>query len=248
VAAAGDDGENNNGVPPAGGAPPPPPPGDRAADGYDVSYPQCSASLPTDGAFAIVGVNNGLPFSANPCLTSQFNWAASKPGAAGQYINTANPGPISVRWPQPGPRPCVDASSYSDTGCAYNYGWSAASDAFTTAARALAPRSANSYAWWLDVETANSWNGTAAANSAAIQGYLDHLRTSRAVATVGVYSTGYQWGVITGGYALPTTPNWVAGASDAASAPSYCTATFTGGPVKLVQYPRGAFDGNYACP
>ena len=36
--------------------------------GADVSYPQCAGLLPRPGAFAVVGVNKGLPFSANPVL------------------------------------------------------------------------------------------------------------------------------------------------------------------------------------
>lgn len=45
-------------------------------------------------------------------------------------------------------------------------------------------------------------------------------------------------------------PNWVAGASSAAQARSWCTLgtkSFTGGPVALVQYPAGAYDGDIAC-
>ena len=42
-------------------------------------------------------------------------------------------------------------------------------------------------------------------------------------------------------------PVWAAGASSAASAPSMCGAGFTGQPVKVVQYPAGAYDGDYRC-
>ena len=51
----------------AGAAPP-----TAASTGYDVSYPQCGRRLPAPGAFAIVGVNGGLPYSPNPCLKAQY--------------------------------------------------------------------------------------------------------------------------------------------------------------------------------
>src|ERR671920_2353469 len=35
--------------------------------GNDVSWPQCNKALPEDPAFAIVGVNNGLANTTNPC-------------------------------------------------------------------------------------------------------------------------------------------------------------------------------------
>ena len=82
----------------AGAAPP------AASTGYDVSYPQCGRRLPTAGAFAVVGVNGGLPYSANPCFTTQYQWAATSSGSKGPkaslYMNTANPGPaVSTHWP-----------------------------------------------------------------------------------------------------------------------------------------------------
>jgi hypothetical protein len=176
--------------------------------GYDVSFPQCGRSLPPGGSFGIVGVNNGLPWSANPCLTSEYQWARSKSAPPSLFMNTANPGPISKYWNRPGPQTCKDPVSYQDSGCAYNYGWNAAADAFTLASTATSGASATNY-WWLDVETVNSWNGTPQANTATIAGYIDSL-TGRGVAGVGIYSTTWQWGAITGGSAFPGIPNWVA--------------------------------------
>lgn len=46
----------------------PPGAGSKVSRGYDVSYPQCSGQLPSNRAFAIVGVNGGKSFSVNPCL------------------------------------------------------------------------------------------------------------------------------------------------------------------------------------
>jgi hypothetical protein len=46
-----------------------PPPG---STGHDVSYPQCGMPLPSSGSFGVVGVTNGIAFSANPCLAAQW--------------------------------------------------------------------------------------------------------------------------------------------------------------------------------
>ncbi len=213
--------------------------------GYDVSFPQCGKPLPRGGSFGVVGVTNGLPWSANPCLQAEYQWARGMSSAPSLYMNTANPGPISRYWNRPGPQTCADATSYSDAGCSYNYGWNAAADAFAIASGATSGASATNY-WWLDVETANSWNGTPAANAAALDGYIGYL-SSNHVAGVGVYSTGSQWKAITGGYTLPSTPNWVAGASSLRTAPRMCGTGFTGGPVWLVQYPSKGFDADYVC-
>ena len=213
--------------------------------GYDISYPQCGGTYPADPAFGIVGVTHGLPWSANPCLADEYRWAQPH---ASLYLNTANPGPaLSSHWPAGQTAPQVCDGSWS-TGCSYDYGWNAADDAFTrVASGALGSVAAASSAWWLDVETANSWSTDTTTNVAALQGFADYLR-ARAVPSVGVYSTSYQWGRIAGGSttAFAATPNWVAGAS-AATARSYCGASFTGGPVTYVQYPSGGFDADLAC-
>src|SRR4051812_26557713 len=43
--------------------------------GYDVSYPQCGSALPSAPAFGIVGVDDGIVFSANPCAGTELAWA-----------------------------------------------------------------------------------------------------------------------------------------------------------------------------
>jgi hypothetical protein len=216
--------------------------------GYDISFPQCPARFPSGGAFGVVGVNNGLPWSANPCLGAEYSWAAGLPDPPGFYMNTSDPGPASSRWAVPGPRPCLDPTSYADAGCAYDYGWKAAAYAFMTAATTTSPQAASGDAWWLDVETANSWDGTKAANAADVQGSVDFLR-SVGVGSVGVYSTGYQWGLITGGYAISSAPSWVAGAGGAQDAARRCQPAnaFTGGSMAMVQYVARGFDTDYRC-
>jgi hypothetical protein len=237
--------------------------------GRDVSYPQCADGLPGAAAFAIVGVGGGRAFSANPCLATQYAWAAGRPSTPGVYVNTGNPAPRSAYyWPTSGSRDpalCRDNTSVSDAGCAYDYGWHAAGDALTVAAAAKVPRTIT---WWLDVETVNSWNGDAHANTADLQGMLDRLRRA-GVAEVGIYSTARQWASITGGYtrstassyrtawrsaftprfALDVAPLWVATGGDRAAATVACGTTFTGGTTRLAQYADGSgFDADLVCP
>jgi hypothetical protein len=215
-----------------------------SARGFDISWPQCGGAYPASPSFGIVGVNGGRAFTQNPCLADEYRWARSAPTKPMFYANTGNPGTLSAHWGDPGPRPCSGGAD--DLGCAYNYGWNAAKHAFRYA-RAQTGRAGN-HTWWLDVETTNSWSANQRANLADIQGMIDFLR-SRSGVTVGIYSTSYQWGVITGGASFPSLPNWVAGARDAAEAASFCTPSksFTGGPVTVVQFPSGGYDGDYAC-
>lgn len=236
--------------------------------GHDISHPQCGGTLPRSSTFGIVGLNQGRPFSANPCLGEQYAWATGRPGSAAIYVNTANPAPRSdFYWPRSGrrdPALCRDAGSTTDAGCAYNYGWHAAADAMSTG-RKLG-RAVLGHTWWLDVETTNTWNGDGRANTAVLQGMYDYLR-SHGVAKVGLYSTGYQWKRITGGYSARTAaqyqaawsgqvspdfplheaPLWIAGGSRGTAA-ARCATTFTGGPAAMVQFiGKDGFDTNVTC-
>jgi hypothetical protein len=224
-----------------------------AAPGYDISWPQCGGAYPTNPAFGIVGVNRGIVFSPNPCLSSELTWAGGT--SAGLYANTGNPGPVlSSHWPAGQTSPRVCSTTNLDTAeCAYDYGYNAAADSYTDAATAfsnlgLSGTPAGSQ-WWLDVETSNSWRSDVTLNVAALSGAVDYLRNGAHVASLGFYSTSYQWGVITGGTsAFSAYPSWVAGANDAAAASANCAGPgFTGGAVALAQYVTGGFDADVSC-
>jgi hypothetical protein len=232
--------------------------------GYDISYPQCNGSFPASPAFGIVGVNGGLPFSANPCLgtgggPSELQWAGM---SAELYANTANPGPaLSTHWPngQTAPEQCNTAANPgSDTAqCAYDYGWNAAADSYRDAvaayvslgwAQAGAARTPVANAWWLDVETGNSWTADTAFNVDELHGEVDYL-TSVGVASLGFYSTPSAWQTITGGTSsFAAYQSWIPGASSLSGAQANCAgAGVTGGGVALTQYPSGGFDADYQC-
>jgi hypothetical protein len=226
----------------------------RYPRGFDISYPQCGGAYPANPAFAIVGVNGGKVFSANPCLASQIAWGG---GAASElYVNTGNPGPaLSSFWPVGQSTPRVCSASNPDTAdCAFDYGYNAAKHSYETAAAAYQAlgiqTSPSATRWWLDVETVNSWRDDTALNVAALEGEMAYLRDVAGITRIGFYSTTYQWGVITGGTKVfAAHPSWGAGARSERVAINHCTSTagFTGGPLAMVQYPYSGFDANVLC-
>jgi hypothetical protein len=228
-------------------------PAAATALGYDISWPQCGSPYPVNPAFGMIGVNKGIVFSPNPCLASEVTWAGGT--SAALYANTGNPGPaLSTHWPTGQTSPQICSATTPDTAaCAYDYGYNAATDSYADAVSAftalgLSGPPAGS-AWWLDVETSNSWRSDVTLNVAALSGALDYLGGVAQVASLGFYSTSYQWGVITGGTsAFSAYPSWVAGGADAAGAAANCAGPgFTGGGVTVAQYPSGAFDADLRC-
>ena len=223
------------------------------APGYDISWPQCGSPYPVNPAFGIVGVNAGIVFSPNPCLASEVTWAGAT--SAALYANTGNPGPaLSTHWPTGQAAPQVCSATTPDTAaCAYDYGYNAAADSYADAVSAFTtlglPTSPAGSPWWLDVETSNSWRTDVTLNVAALSGAVDYLASVVHVASLGFYSTSYQWGVITGGTsAFGAYSSWVAGGANAAGARANCAGPgFTGGGITLAQYPSGGFDADLRC-
>ena len=218
--------------------------------GYDVSYPQCGGPLPGGGAFNIVGVNNGIVFSANPCLGTELAAYGAGP-TTGLYANTGNPGPaLSSHWPvgQSTPKLCT-GPNYDTPECAYDYGWNAAKDSFADAVSASAAGfNPAGHDWWLDVEIANSWRDVTT-NIATLHGAADSLKAN-GVSYVGFYSSTGDWQTITGSTLdFSGFPSWIPGAADAASAQSMCTGPSLTGPgtPTLTQYVSGGYDVDVAC-
>jgi hypothetical protein len=237
-----------------------PPAGGGTLLGNDVSWPQCNEALPEDPAFAIVGVNNGLANTTNPCLAQQLDWADDALGGTGQplvalYVNTANPGHAGSWWPSSNEYPAgiaVDnphgtCSHGEDKACAYMYGWAKAyDDAFIRGIK-----EPDDYLWWLDVETGNSWSGDKDANRAVLEGMTDFFHSIEA--EVGIYSAGFQWwqivGTVSDGSSLYNLPSWLAGAHTANGAKSNCSLPplTGGGKVTLTQFVDKGFDYDYSC-
>lgn len=235
---------------------------DPAHVGNDISWPQCGKALPVGQAFGIVGVNDGLANNTNPCLATELAWAAKSSGTTGQaktalYVNTANPGLTGSWWPSsndnatatPATDPYGTCTGGDDAACAYVYGYAKAYDDVNT--RGIPVASASSYLWWLDVETTNSWEANTVANTADLEGMTAYFESVGA--RVGLYSTSYQWGVITGtlssGSNLQGLNNWIPGARTLKSAQANCKlAPFTSGStVTVTQYLSGALDYDWSC-
>jgi len=194
--------------------------------GYDVSYPQCPGTTPPTGAFGIVGVNHGRPFTVNTCVGTEYGAAPRSP-LPSLYMNAAYSGAYRRNITS-------GCSAASGGNQAWAIGCSEAEYSLQHAAGLSAAM------WWLDVESANSWSsGNLSLNQSAIQGAVDRLNQTGL--PVGVYSTASMWKTITGGSFTPNglAADWVAAGS--------CSTPFTSSPVWLTQSTSGGVDHDTAC-
>lgn len=210
--------------------------------GYDISWPQCNQALPGDPSeLDIVGVTGGQPFTANPCLGAEASWAQSGHLPMEVYVNLNSPSSASDPHAANGP---WGACAASDTACqGYNYGYNAAVSAVATGGGA----GVSAQVWWLDVETGDRWSSDTTENSWDVRGAVDGLRAKGK--TAGIYSITHMWLQITNGVQMGDVPVWVPGPAALDYAGFYCSQgfSFEGGPVWMVQYPRGGLDGDLLC-
>lgn len=224
--------------------------------GNDVSWPQCSKSLPKGQLFGIVGVNDGLANTTNPCFAVELAWAEASVGGTGQdkaalYVNTANPGNLGVAdWPTTGTLNQYGICAGGDNqACAYQYGWNMAE---LDARSRIGSNNPANFKWWLDVETDNSWEtGTTgiANNVADLEGMTDYFTSVGG--RVGLYSTATQWnqiaGVVNTG-SLYGLDSWLPGSSSLTGAKNTCTLPgLTGGQTTVTQYVAKRVDYDYSC-
>lgn len=230
--------------------------------GNDVSYPQCGKTLPSGQAFGIVGVNDGVANTTNPCLATEIAWAEKSSGVTSQpkaslYVNTANPGNLGVAdWPHNNTDPVTGKvvtgpyhSCYGgdDQACAWQYGWNMAD----LDAQRRGVSNPSSYTWWLDVETGNSWESNTQNNDADLEGMVAYFHSLEP--TVGIYSTRSQWDQIAGTVlsvsSLYPLADWIPGARTLSQAKSNCSsAPLTGGgTVAVTQWTFSSTDGDNSC-
>jgi hypothetical protein len=202
--------------------------------GNDLSWPNCATAYTVNGKFGIIGVDDGLNYSMNPCLSkevSQFP-GYSLYASTGWYSKSAH---INSSYPLVCPR--------GNENClAYNYGYNAGLYAYASAAS----EGVHAVTWWLDVEKTYTWSSNPLQNQNSLRGEHDAL-VDEGVTTVGIYSTTVQWDNLTGNW-LNNWPSWGASTwTTAADAKTFCKGhEFTGGPTLLIQY-IGKIDQDYAC-
>lgn len=201
----------------------------------DVSWPNCKLRL-ADYQTGIIGITGGRDFHPNPCLGQQathfLNYAV--------YINTGYPGKAYGRHFQNSPKRC----GYNDTLClAYNYGFNEAEYAIHYANL----NNVHAATWWLDVENENSWSDNFLANRQFVNGAVAGIRQNLRTATVGVYSSPFQWKQLMGPWHNKL-PVWQAtGSTKLADAVQAChDVSFTGGRIVLAQY-TPYLDQDYHC-
>jgi hypothetical protein len=206
-----------------------------AGNGYDTSYPQCTATSAPTG-FAIIGLGHGRPFTTNTCAPSEAALAGGT--SKSFYFNTG----YALAYAKSDYADCTTLSSFEFTGnsghlqskmqAAWAIGCSESEYAMTVAAP---PVGVTPVAWWADIETGNSWSTTTVLNQATIDGIVYELDTSGA--PVGVYSTPSMWQQITGsGYVNSgITADWQAGIKTCPSAGFTLTNPTTMAPTWIIQ-------------
>lgn len=225
-----------------------------AVTGNDVSWPQCKKSLPKGQLFGIVGVNDGLANTTNPCFATELAWANNSVGSTGRpkaalYVNTANPGNLGVSdWPTTGTNVYGTCTGTDTEPCAYQYGWNMAQ----LDAGRIGANNPSNYIWWLDVETNNSWETTTTNNVADLEGMTAYFQSIKA--TTGLYSTATQWAQIAGNSVSSTSNlnslnSWLPGASSLSAAKSKCSlpGLTSGSNVTVAQYVSKQVDYDYSC-
>jgi LysM repeat protein len=195
--------------------------------GYDISFPDCSRTLPTDAGFFIVGLNNGRPFTANPCFEIEYAAAKASGLSPSIYLNAAY-APSLIRHVTPD---CASAGEAQPLGrrrrIAYAVGCSEAEASVGMLGGLPAA------AIWIDIEPANTWSKRPGMNRAAIAGFAATLLTQDPRPIVGVYSSAAYWPGLTGAWSSFPLPEWLATGSPVDA--NGCALPFAAGRVWLSQ-------------
>ena len=234
--------------------------GGAALTGYDISWPECGGAMPPSSQISIVGVDDGHPFSRNPCLAREAAWASTATERA-QYMVLDSPvgwsSALVLEFADHGPAGTCASTDYACQ--SYNWGYNAA----YADVRYADSQGATGAQWWLDVElpSATRIDPTGpdcyAASFWVCDPKLNSLVVLAAVAAlkqqgkrVGVYSTQSQWQAITGGLLLGL-PIWIAGFDHPPT--TYCDPDnasayrFAGGVPRLVQSLPAVHDPDTTC-
>lgn len=222
--------------------------------GHDVSWPQCPATIgghdlpmpPPTTQFVVIGLTKGLPFTENPCLAAQVDWARTHDKSAQAYTIPAFPTPAQLgRYGASGPWATTNRAARLS-----NVGYAQARFALASLGRV---RFATPVVW-IDVEPrpAQPWPTSTPQqqqdNRAVIEGLMRGLRD--AGVAYGLYSYLAGWRDITGSWLVPGVPVWAtAGRLDyPTEARDRCTQpSFSGGQVLLAQWYDDVRDYDMTC-
>ncbi|WP_246669931.1 FG-GAP-like repeat-containing protein [Arthrobacter zhaoguopingii] len=219
-----------------------------------MSWPQCPSSVggfglplpPVSTQFVIIGLTKGLPFTENPCLASQVNWARSNNKKTHGYAMAAFPTAAQLStYGARGPWTATTRAAQLS-----NVGYAEAKFAVASMSRVgFRPPVV-----WIDVEPrpAQPWPTNTAAqqrdNRLIIEGLMRGLRDSGF--SYGLYSYTAGWADITGSWRLPGVPVWAtAGRLDyPGEALDRCRQpSFSGGRVYLSQWYDDTRDYDLTC-
>lgn len=234
-------------------------------DGWDISWPQCTtrgattSNLPDGGAFAVIGLTRGAPFTDNECFAAQWSWASSLPGEPSVYLNTDAPGVRDSAGGRVWAEVCGTGTPTST--CGFRYGMRLAEYALPRLP--TAPGGGKPMVW-LDVEGPyengpfwqSGYSGDVAVNRAVINGAVEALRS--AGYRPGFYSdradsTSPDWSNILGEFRVPHLQAWVFRAATDEAPGAMCDKdiSFSGGPAVMVQIQPEqsgqAYDVNHLC-
>jgi hypothetical protein len=206
------------------------------AQGVDLSWPNCNRQQPPPASFAIIGVNDGHPFSTNPCLPRQYGWYTNTQ-PTGLYLNTG----YTPRYQHQ-----ITASCSQQTRTlglaksqAYAIGCSEASSSLQQLQQLHLPTPG---VFWLDVETGGTWSDNPQLNVQTLRGMISELNTLQPQAVVGIYSFPPMWRQITGNWDT-NLPEWI----PRANGDDPCHTPFSTGPVWLAQGGTRTLDTDQTC-
>jgi hypothetical protein len=202
--------------------------------GADASWPGCTPPhgtkhtlpLAPRPAFAVVGVNDGLPGTRSACVERELRWSDTATGGSSQprlayYVMAADPwAKAELRWvhkpvwPSSNRLGSIDVAvpaayaskqhgttcsgGHTERACAYVYGWSMAQ------ADAALPglRSPATHRFWIDVEARQDWSRDTLYNQAVVEGMVAAFTAPVAAGgigtTPGIYSDHGEWSPIVG--------------------------------------------------
>src|SRR5215831_2782766 len=140
--------------------------------GLDISYAECGLPTPR-GAFAIVAVNEGKPFTTKIIRVSRASSPAATAAGGDQnvsiYMNLSAPVGTTATHCTSGLQACQPGDKVCQT---HNYCWNAAVDAYQYTLNRGYSSFVDALAniWRLDIATANSWSRQTNINRGSTQG------------------------------------------------------------------------------